>query len=734
MSSGRRRLEAWPPKNCNRMETPYAGSGQREPRAGANEVSSTTGALRHGSYPRGRRWVHCLIAAIVGVITFLTYLPCLDADFVDWDDDKNFLENTNYRGLGPTNLWWMLTTTHMGPYQPLSWMTLGLDHTLWGMNPRGYHATNVVLHSAAAAALYLAAVCLFAAWAGGNGGGLGASAGIAVASLLVALGWALHPQRVESVAWITERRDVLSGLMFLLCIGSYVRSRAVGGDDASRRGWGRWSLVFCVLALLSKATTICLPIVLLLLDVYPLGRLKGTSGVGALGALRRLVFEKLDYILFSAAAAVVGFIGQYSTGALRSFEQIGPIQRLAIVCHGLMFYLGKTFYPVGLSPLYPRPAEIHLSSPEFLWPALAVVALTAALVVVRKRIPSGWVAWACYVAALLPVSGLLTMGDELAADRYSYLPSLSIIALVGGGFLLVWLVVPVGALWRAVRVLLSVAAVLVVIGLGREARRLVPVWHDSLSLWSYATRQSPTSAKAWSNLGATLSKVDRNREAEEACRKAISLRPAYASAHYNLGIALTHQSRHDEAKEELLRAIQIDPTDARSHAMLGNVLMMWLNRSAEAVEHLEAAVRLDPKGMSRSYFMLAECYRQLGRYDAALRAHELSIQGNPKPGNTILNRAAMVDVLLHMNRLDRAEQIVDALVRTAPASPEVLYAVAQLRTRQGRLRDALASLEPALKGQPLHYDRAQRDTHLDRLRDMPDFRRMMHRRPTTARP
>jgi len=223
-----------------------------------------------------RRWAsHLAVPAVLALASFVVFLPALDAGFVNWDDDENFLDNPNYRGLGATQLRWMFTTFLMGHYIPVTWMSLGLDYVVWGMRPAGYHLTNLLLHAANAVLFYFMALRLLRARVADRSthGSLALTLGSAFATLL----FAVHPLRAESVAWITERRDVLSGLFYLGAIVAYLRYCDGGVPEGSRtRGTRRWywaSLGLFALALLSKAMTVTLPVILLVLDVYPLRRL-----------------------------------------------------------------------------------------------------------------------------------------------------------------------------------------------------------------------------------------------------------------------------------------------------------------------------------------------------------------------------------------------------------------------------------------------------------------------------
>src|SRR5881409_2857432 len=287
---------------------------------------------------------HAVIPLVIAFSTFAAFLPALQNQFMTWDDAANFLDNPHYRGLTWTHLRWMWTT-HLGHYIPLTWITLGLDYLLWGMNPVGYHLTSLLLHAANAVVFFFVVRrILTLALLGASERGLA----LAVSAGFAALVFAIHPLRVESVAWATERRDVLSGLLYLLTILMYLRAYEFG---ARGRGWYWGAVAVFVLALLSKSMVVYLPVVLLILDVYPLRRLGGALGWWREPA-RRVYVEKIPFVLLAAAASAIAVMAQVSIHAAASLAQLSVPGRLAVSAYGLSFYLEKMVDPLNLSPLY----------------------------------------------------------------------------------------------------------------------------------------------------------------------------------------------------------------------------------------------------------------------------------------------------------------------------------------------------------------------------------------------
>ena len=507
--------------------------------------------------------------ALVAVITFVAFLPALGNGFVAWDDDRNFLDNPHYRGLGPAQLAWMVS--HLDAhYVPLTGLTLGLDYVLWGMNPAGYHLTSLVLHAANAVLVYAVARRLIAAALPGV-----SSIALALGSAVAALLFAVHPLRVESVAWATERRDVLCGLFYLLTVLAYLRYCA----SASRR-WYRLSLAFLAAALLSKAMAVTLPVILLLLDAYPLRR--------------RAWREKLPFFALSLAAGAIALVAQRAAGATSTVTFLGPLERVAIAGYSLAFYLWKTLVPRHLSPIYELPARVDAFASSYVASALAVLALSVLAIALRRRWPAFTVVWASYVVTVLPVSGLVQVGPQIAADRYTYLALLGVAILAGGAFVLVWRALEgrraaaLVARWAAAPVL-GCGALALVIALAVLTIKQTQVWRNSETLWTHALSVGP-SAIAHAKLGVVRDEQGRPEEAIAHYRQALRIHPDMPDAYNDWGIALARQGRWLEAIEQYENALKLAPGSVEAHANLAQALER-VGRAAEAAEHTRAAQR-----------------------------------------------------------------------------------------------------------------------------------------------
>jgi tetratricopeptide (TPR) repeat protein len=531
----------------------------------------------------------------VFAITVACFLPALRNGFVGWDDDLLLTTNPHYRGLSWRHLVWMATTVHGGHYDPLTWVTYGIDHALWGMDPRGYHLTSALLHGANAV-LVLWLIDTLLARAGLLGGGRRV-----LAATVGALFFALHPLRVESVVWASERRDVLCGVFYLLAVLAYVRMTTA----TRRRVWLGVSLGCFVLSLLAKPWGMTLPAVLLVLDVYPLRR----------WALR----EKVPYLLLAVAAAVVAAYALDVAGAQRpTLAEYGIGQRLAQASFGLCFYVWKTVVPVGLSPLYPFDVRLDPTAPAYLLSGFIVVAAAGALVVWRRRVPWLATAVACYALIALPVLGFAQAGAHSAADRYTYLACLP------------WAVLGAAAAYAgaaaAPRTTATMVAV-VLIALGAVTVRQTGVWRDTLSLWEHAVRVDPTNAPARVERGRArraagdatgaladydaaiaLDRTNAPAYVERASMRhaagdlnaaladytaAIDALPRYASAYYSRGVVWQAKGNLDAASTDYAEAIRLNPRDPRPWNNRG-VVRATQGDVDGALADYEAALRIDP--------------------------------------------------------------------------------------------------------------------------------------------
>jgi len=519
-----------------------------------------------------------LSAALAAVVTVI-YRNVGEFSFV-FDDGGFILTNTPILGgISVGSVRWAFTTTFTANWHPLTWLSHLLDVSLFGLNPGPPHVVNLLLH-------LVNTVVLFLLWR--------RLTGALWRSAFVAALFAVHPLHVESVAWVSERKDVLSALLWLLAMAAYLRYLA-------RRSAARYLLVALLLALgfMAKAMVVTLPAVLLLIDWWPLGRLRPGHRGGS--GWRTLLLEKAPLLAISAVGSLVALYAQSSGGALASVSVYQPTWRAANAVISYAVYLVKTAWPSALAAYYP----FRLESPP-LWQmagaSLLVAAISGAAAALARRAPYLFVGWAWYLVTLLPVIGLIQIGGQARADRYLYLP------MTGLGIAASW---GLPVLFRRLRIrdaVLSGLAVAALVAFACTASRQVEHWRTNVTLFQHALAVTRENWVAHSFLGAEEMRLGRPQGATEHYREAVRINRSSATMRYNLALAYGEAGRPDEAAQELRLALHLDPSLAEARYRLG-VLLVRSGRLPEALDTLRAAAREFPGR--------AEVWNDLG--DAAFR-------------------------------------------------------------------------------------------------------------------
>ena len=671
-----------------------------------------------GRVPRWGRWA---LPPAIFVAVLAAFAPALGAGFLDFDDDRGITGNPSFRGLDAEHLEWMFTTSWMGPYQPLAWLSLAVDHAVYGLTAPGFpeapgwHATSVLLHALGAVAFYALALRVIGRAAPEGEGGTRA-----LAAALAALFFAVHPLRVESVVWVTERRDVLAGLFAILSALCWTRAleraetarpgavrtalawgaagaavllflASVDRSDPARLGLigpGRAGLLLAVaalaasaaassrsvayhlslalllFALLSKGLAVVLPAAFCVLDAQPFGRRPSL----------RLVLEKAPFWALAAVFSVLAVWGQSGiVGAVSSLADHGPLERVLQSFYGLAYYPARTLVPLGLAPIYELPGEIGLARP-FLAPLFAVPALAAALFLLRGRWPGGLPAFVAFALLIAPVLGLFQRGPQLVADRYSYLACMPFALLAGG------LVAR-----KRPAVALGCAAAWLVLG-GSLTRTYAAAWQSSSSLWEHAVAVNPESPMSRMSLAVALARrAERERDPER--RRAL------------LDEAAGHLERAREQSDDprvlgnLSRVrgqqARLDP-EARTE------------RLAESLELARAALaRATERDVLQPEYRLAYGLALLaaGRTDEALPHLEWAVSVAP---DDIDARLALGSALSGAGRPAEALPHLRRAARLAPASVRAQRRLAEVHEALGNRREALRAWRAVLALAPGH--------------------------------
>jgi tetratricopeptide (TPR) repeat protein len=625
-----------------------------------------------------------LLPGLIALITFVVFSPALRNDFVNWDDFETLVGNQNFRGLTWSHLHWMFTTFHMGHYQPLSWLTFGLDYLLWGMNPFGYHLTNILFHSANAVLFYFLTLRLLAVAAPPSNVIV-----LKLASAFSALLFAIHPLRVESVAWATERRDVLSGFFLLLTVLCYLK--AVGSEMNHRdaRSWMFVSAGLYVLSLLAKASGMTLPLVLLVLDVYPLRRLGG--GKWFCPEARRVWLEKLPFFIAATAAGAVALVAQHSVGSLVSMEGHDLTDRIAQGLYGISFYAVKTLLPTGLAPLYEFPPDFYLFNWRVILAAMVFLIFSLGLFVARHRWPAGITCWIVYLLLLAPVSGVAQNGPQLVADRYSYLSCMVWAILLATVLSRRWRPLTLGV---ARPILLTATPLFVLFGLAVLAWRQTEIWHNTERLWNHALAVSPSSM-AYFHIGRSMAQRGDLAEAEKHLRRAVEINPKNDVIQSNLALVLARQGNLAEATAHFYRALEINPADPATLNNMG-ITLAQQGKLDESIEHFQRSLKIKPNDAS-GHTNMANLLLQRGAVDGATKHLRLAIEIDPADADNHNNLAI---ISAKRGDLPAATEYLRRVVELKPGDAAAANNLAVTFAKQGRLDEAAQSFEAALRIDP----------------------------------
>jgi len=708
------------------------------------------------------KWNVLLLCLLLFGLMVWVYLPSLRGEFIDFDERVYLTEDAHVKsGLSLENVAWAFGSLEASNWHPLTWLSHMLDCQLYGLKPWGHHLSSVLLHGVNTVLVFLVLFGLTGArWR----------------SLMVAVLFGVHPQRVESVAWISERKDVLSALFWLLTLWAYTRYAQKEAEDQRRvsgvesitspsvvspliRHWPHFyglALVFFGLGLMSKTMVMTLPFVMLLLDWWPLDRvLSPGPGVSSSSTLKRLLLEKAPFFVLAAVVSGVTYLAQRGGGMMREWAGLPLGARAGNALISYVRYLGKLFWPVKLSVFYPHPGYWPVATVLFC--GLLLLGVTIGVWAVRWQRPYLLVGWLWYVGTLMPVIGLVQIGGQSMADRYTYVP------MMGVMIVLVWGVHGLTQGWRYRVIGLSatgVAVSVICIGLTREQ---MGYWQDGVTVWNHAIavtqdnydahnrlgdildrqgrlgeafahyqeaiRLNPNFAEARNNLGAALMRQGRLEEALNQYREAVRLNPEYDQAHNNLGVALSAQGRLDEAVHEFEEAVKLNPNWADAHSDLGSALGSQ-GRLDEAIAHLQKALEIDSHNAG-AHNNLGIALVMKGRTDAAISQFQEAVRLNPEwagahanLGSVLCGQGRLDEALVHLHRVleinpqnaeahnnlgialvmkgktDAAISQFQEAIRLNPESPGAHRNLGSEWVRTGRIEAAIAEFQQALRLKP----------------------------------
>ena len=538
--------------------------------------------------------------------TLVVWNPVTQHPFVNYDDDRYVTENPHVRaGLTAATVRWALTSTDQANWHPLAWLSHALDCQLFGLNPAGHHFTSVIIHALNAALLFLLLVYGTGRWG---------------PSLFAAMLFALHPINVESVAWVAERKNVLSTFFFLAAIGAY-------GWYARQPDWRRYLAVVGLFAcgLMSKPMVITLPFVLLLLDYWPLRRVRNAQPgyfVVPQRAISDLLLEKAPLFLLSLGSAAITIVAQRSGGSVRSMEQFSLAVRLENAVVAYASYLWKAVWPAKLAPLYPHPGN-SLASWQIAIALLVLLSVSLFVFLFRSKgyLPVGWF-W--FLGTLVPVIGLVQVGDAAMADRYAYIPLIGIFVMISCGAADLLDILRV-ELWQRIAVAAAILAVSIYV-----TEIQLSYWSSSVRLWTHTIDVTGPNFIAQDNLGGAMVLTGDAEAAIPHFEHAARINPRDPMSHSNIGAYLQQHGEWQQAIQQDQIAISLTSDRglrASTYANLGTAYRE-LGENEQALQSYEQALRLNPNQFS-AYFGLGMLLQKQGKMDAALAAYKEALRIAP---------------------------------------------------------------------------------------------------------
>lgn len=649
-----------------------------------------------------------LLSGLLFGLVFWVFLPSLSGQFIQCDDNIYVTENVHLQ-LSPRTLVWALIHGLNANWHPVTQWSFIFDHSLYGFDPWGYHLTNVLLHAGNSVLLFVL---------------LRRMTGATWRSLVVAGLFGLHPLRVESVAWISERKDVLSVWFWLWSLWAYVRYAQSVGSRQQSAFFYSLALLFCALGLMSKPMVVTLPGVVLLLDWWPLKRWPQKPWI-ALG------LEKLPFVVLSALVSIITVIVQKNDGMMKELYGVslsfGLRAENALVSYAR--YLGKLFWPTDLCAYYPHPG--HWPPVEVLAAGLLLLGLSLLVFVLRRDHPFLLTGWLWFLGTLLPVIGLVQVGAQAMADRYSYFPSIGILIAV------VW----EGHRWMSGRVPLRVAGAIacgiMILGCTALTRHQLGFWRNETLLWSRAVAVTDNNFKGHNMLANALVAQGNLAAGLKEFRESIRLNPAFAEPWCSMGFLFNLQGNPDQAVSCYQQALAAQPDLVVAHMSLGNILLQ-AGRVDEAIAHFQQVIKLDP-GLAAADDSLGWAFTQKGRLDAAMTSYRRAAELQPDSAaswnglgltcartgrlNEALaafqkavalqpeNDAARNNLgytLLQLQRVDEAKQQFLAGLKLRPDNAETHNNLGSALLALGQLDEAIAEFQTALRLKP-EYDAASRN-------------------------
>jgi protein O-mannosyl-transferase len=570
------------------------------------------------------RNVKFYLAAFIALMTFAVYLPALRNGFTVWDDDLYVVANPHIRSLNLDFVKWAFFDFYAGYWSPMTWISHALDFAAWGVNPLGHHLTNVILHAVNTFIVVILILKLLDTWNKTVKKDIQAAPLTdrtkLITSGVTGLLFGLHPLHVESVVWVSERKDLLCALFFLLSIITYTTyvtvlangSRGKKSNNIARHKYYFLSAFFFILALMSKPMAVSLPAVLIILDWYPFDRIRSFK------AFLAAIIEKIPLIGFSFVSSLLTILAAKTQGALTPMELATLPVRVLVAGRSLLDYMGKIIWPINLLPFYAYPRNVSIVSLEYFSVATLLIVITATCMVIAKRQRLWLAVWCYYIVTLMPVIGIVRVGLQSMADRFTYLPSI-------GPFLIIGLVVAWVANKKVVSSKISLlmkpigltVAFIILISMSYLTIKQIFLWENDIKLWSYAIDRDPDGAVVcYNNRGTAYGKMGQYDKALEDLDKAIMLYPDYSDAYSNRGIIYSKIGLLDSALQSFNKAVALKPNAAEAYSNRG-VAYAMNGQYDKALEDYDRAIELN-QDYAVSYYNRGKLFLNTGKQERAL--------------------------------------------------------------------------------------------------------------------
>jgi len=621
-------------------------------------------AVRGGQDHR-QRFLILYLCLGLALVTWIAFFPALRNNFVNFDDSVYVYENPKVvAGLTRSGIIWAFTHFHSNNWHPLTWLSHMLDCQLYRLNAGGHHFTSVLLHAVVVILLFIV---------------LQEMTGAIWKPAFVAAVFAIHPLRVESVAWISERKDILCGLFFMLTLAAYVHHTRA----PSVRRYLVVVLLYA-LGLMCKPMLVSLPLILLLIDYWPLRRFTDLSSA------RRLFIEKLPLLGFTAMSCLVTLFAQRSTTA--SIEQVPLVWRTENAAVACMIYVVQMAWPIHLAPFYPHP-EFYLPTWQIVLAIIALISISTAAVFWRRELPYVFTGWFWYLVMLIPVIGIVQVGSQAHADRYTYLPQIGLYILVS------WSAAHLVARRRAGLPILIAAAAIALLSLTWIARAQVRYWHDSETLWKHSLAVTEDNTYPYYGLGQLHVARGETNKAIAEFRWALNLRPKSPYAHDALGFALTKAGQLDEAVDHLNAAISILPNHPTAHLHLGNALLQK-GQTSDAIKEFEQQLSLHPDDAA-AHCDLATALVHQGQLNQAIAQYQKAIELRPDRADAYYD---LGNCYLQQGSPENAVKEYEHALHLSPHLVEARNNLATILCQKGEIDRAISELEEAIRIQPDNVD------------------------------